>query len=79
MIKFDVADRIGRLVINRPDAGNAFTTDMARQFRLALEAAAEGADIVVMTGEGPNFTVGRDRKEPRSGTPFEAIHSSKWR
>jgi enoyl-CoA hydratase/carnithine racemase len=73
MIKFDVADRIGRLVIDRPDAGNAFTTEMARQFRLALEAAADGADIVVMTGAGPDFTVGRDRKEPRSGTPFDSF------
>jgi enoyl-CoA hydratase/carnithine racemase len=73
MIKFDVVDRIGRLVINRPDAGNAFTTEMARQFRSALEAAAEGADIVVMTGVGPDFTIGRDRKEPRAGTPFDGF------
>ena len=73
MIKFDVTDRLGRLVINRPNAGNAFTTEMARQFRLALEGAAESADIVVMTGEGPDFTVGRDRKEPRTGTPFDAF------
>jgi enoyl-CoA hydratase/carnithine racemase len=73
MIKFNVVDRIGRLVIDRPDAGNAFTTEMARQFRTALEAAAEGADIVVMTGAGPDFTVGRDRNEPRAGTPFDAF------
>ena len=73
MIKFDVTDRMGRLVINRPAAANAFTTEMARQFRAALEVAAERADIVVMTGEGPDFTVGRDRKEPRTGTPFDAF------
>jgi enoyl-CoA hydratase/carnithine racemase len=73
MIKFDVADRIGRLVIDRPAAANAFTTDMAGQFRAALEKAVDGVDIIVMTGEGPDFTVGRDRNEPRSGTPFEAF------
>ncbi len=73
MIRFDVADRIGRLVIDRPAAANAFTTDMAGQFRAALEQAAEGVDLIVMTGNGPDFTVGRDRKEPRTGTPFEAF------
>ncbi len=73
MIKFDVADRIGRLVIDRPSAGNAFTTQMAGQFRAALERAANGVDIIILTGEGRDFTVGRDRKEPRTGTPFEAF------
>jgi enoyl-CoA hydratase/carnithine racemase len=73
MIRFDVADRIGRLVIDRPAAANAFTTDMAGQFGAALEKAIDGVDIIVMTGEGPDFTVGRDRNEPRSDTPFEAF------
>jgi enoyl-CoA hydratase/carnithine racemase len=73
MIKFDIADRVGRLVIDRPAAANAFTTEMVGQFRLALETAADGADIIVMSGVGPDFTVGRDRHEPRTGTPFDAF------
>jgi enoyl-CoA hydratase len=73
MIKFTVQDRVGRIVIDRTSAGNAVTGDMVRQLREALENAAEGTDFVTLTGEGSDFTIGRDRHEPKSRSPFDAF------
>jgi enoyl-CoA hydratase/carnithine racemase len=46
---------------------------MVRQFREALVVAHEQADIVVLRGEGPDFTIGRDRTEPKPASAFEAF------
>ena len=29
--------------------------------------------VIILTGEGADFTIGRDRKEPKSGAPFDAF------
>ena len=73
MLDFTVADRVGSLVIRRPEAGNAFTAAMARQLGDCMKQAAETADILELSGAGADFTIGRDRHEPRQGTPFEAF------
>ena len=73
MLELTVADRVGTLVIRRPEAGNAFTAAMARQLGDCMKEAAQTADILELTGAGDDFTIGRDRHEPRSGTPFDAF------
>ncbi len=73
MISFNVEDRVGRIVIARAAAANAFTGDMVRQLSAALQSAAESTEIVTLTGEGTDFTVGRDRHEPKTGSPFDAF------
>lgn len=73
MIEFDVADRVGRIVINRPDAGNAFTTPMIERLAGVLADAARETEILVIAGTGADFTLGRDRNEPHSGGPFESF------
>jgi enoyl-CoA hydratase/carnithine racemase len=73
MIKFDISDRVGEIRFVRPAEGNAFTGEMVRQFHTAVAGAADKADILVLTGEGADFTIGRDRKEPKSGAPFDAF------
>jgi enoyl-CoA hydratase/carnithine racemase len=75
MISFKTGDRIGELVIDRPSAGNAVTAEMGRQFAAALHEAAEKSDILVIKGRGEDFTVGRDRHEPKSGSAFEAFRT----
>jgi enoyl-CoA hydratase/carnithine racemase len=62
-------------VIDRPSAGNAVTSEMARQFVDALRGAAEKCDILVIKGAGNDFTIGRDRHEPKSGSPFDAFRT----
>jgi enoyl-CoA hydratase/carnithine racemase len=73
MINFKVEDRVGRIVIDRPSAANAFTGEMVRQLQASLRSAAERTDIVILTGEGSDFTIGRDRHEPKTGSPFDAF------
>jgi enoyl-CoA hydratase/carnithine racemase len=73
MLRFEFEERVGRIVIERAPAANAFTGEMVRQLGEIMLEAAQAADIVTLTGEGADFTVGRDREEPRSGSPFDAF------
>ena len=73
MLDFKVADRVGEIVIRRPAAGNALTAEMVHQFAELMFKAAENVDILTLSGEGADFTIGRDRHEPRSGAPFDAF------
>lgn len=54
------------LTLNRPQALNSFTTDMHRELRAALDAAAEtrGVRCVVLTGAGRGFCAGQDLSDP---------------
>src|ERR1700688_2843702 len=53
---------IATLRLNRSDKGNAIDTDMAADLAEAATQIAEKADVraVLITGNGPNFTVGGD-------------------
>ena len=52
-----------RITLNRPDAGNGATDDMARELTRALNATT--ARVVVLDGNGPDFCIGR----AQMGTP----------
>jgi enoyl-CoA hydratase/carnithine racemase len=73
MLSYKVKDRVAQVVVDRADAGNAFTGAMVRRLGEIMRSAAEDADIVTLAGAGTDFTLGRDRNEPKSGTPFEAF------
>jgi enoyl-CoA hydratase/carnithine racemase len=73
MIRFEVEDRVGEIIIDRTSAANAFTADMVRQLTVSLHNAAASADILTLSAEGADFTVGRDREEPKTGSPFDAF------
>jgi enoyl-CoA hydratase/carnithine racemase len=75
MLKFNVEDRVGTIVIERASAGNAFTGEMVRQLGEIIRRAVEEADIVTLAGAGADFTIGRDRQEPKSGSPFDAFRN----
>src|SRR5262245_11479910 len=75
MLNFNVEDRVGPIVIERVSAGNAFTEAMVRQLGEIIRRAAEEADIVTLSGAGADFTIGRDRGEPKSGSPFDAFRN----
>jgi enoyl-CoA hydratase/carnithine racemase len=68
-----IENRVARLVLQRPAAGNAFTSQMMNDFLAAVTGAAAEADILVIAGAGEDFTVGRDREEPKKGAPFDAF------
>ena len=73
LIDFSIENRVARLVLDRPAAKNAFTAQMLAELLAALARAAAEADILAISAAGEDFSLGRDRHEPKSGTPFEAF------
>jgi enoyl-CoA hydratase/carnithine racemase len=73
LVDLTIQSRIARLMLQRPTAGNAFTSQMMSEFLAAVTRAASEADILVISAAGEDFTIGRDRSEPRSATPFDAF------
>ncbi|NBO18264.1 MAG: enoyl-CoA hydratase [Proteobacteria bacterium] len=55
--------------LNRPDAANALSTDMAMDIHHAfMQLGASGSRAVILTGMGRNFCAGADLKERRGMT-----------
>tara|TARA_R110000823_G_scaffold119998_11_gene244429 strand:+ start:14819 stop:15787 length:969 start_codon:yes stop_codon:yes gene_type:complete len=61
-LRYEVADNILTLTLNRPDHLNAFTIEMANELIDAFERASEDDAVraVVVTGEGRAFCAGMD-------------------
>ena len=73
LVDLEIQDRIARLMLQRAAAGNAFTSPMLSEFLAAVTRAATEADILVISAAGKDFTIGRDRSEPRNAAPFDAL------
>lgn len=75
-VRYEVEKRVARIRFDRPDEANRITSTMMRQFADALaRAAADGTDVAVITGEGSDFSVGRDQQEvlPPDISPMDNI------
>lgn len=61
-LRYDVADGILTLTLDRPDALNSFTVQMADELEHAFRRASEDDDVaaVVVTGAGRAFCAGMD-------------------
>jgi enoyl-CoA hydratase len=61
-IKYEVADGIGTITINRPDVLNALNMQVLAEMLSAIGAASADADVkvVVLTGAGRSFIAGAD-------------------
>ncbi len=70
-VKYEVADRIARITLNRPAHANVQSTILLEELDHAIDAA--GADrnvhVIVLSGEGKNWSAGHDL-----GTPEEMEH-----
>jgi len=74
VIDLAIEGRVARLVLQRPSASNAFTTEMLSQLLAALQRAAGEADILAISAAGADFSLGRDRQDAKTGgPPFEAF------
>jgi len=62
LVRYEQSGAVAVLTLNRPDAMNAFTTELSLELQLALEKAAadEGVRVVILTGEGRCFSAGAD-------------------
>ncbi len=61
-LKYDVADRILTLTLNRPENLNAFTVEMAEELVDAFNRASDDDEVgaIVVTGSGKAFCAGMD-------------------
>ncbi|HCF85212.1 MAG TPA: hypothetical protein DEV72_08425, partial [Ktedonobacter sp.] len=70
LVLYTVANKIARVVMNRPGAMNAMNRGMITELRQALERAQSdpNASIIVLAGAGGNFCAGDDLKESEHQT-----------
>lgn len=67
-IRFEIADGVARLTLNRPDKLNSFTAAMHGEVARALDAAEEPAvRALLLTGAGRGFCAGQDLGERQTG------------
>jgi 2-(1,2-epoxy-1,2-dihydrophenyl)acetyl-CoA isomerase len=71
-VDLSVEGGLAEIVLNRPDKMNALNDAMAAELDGCLErAASQGVRAMMIRGEGPAFSVGRDLAEAEAG--FEDI------
>ena len=65
VVVVEVAERIGTVTLNRPEARNALSSEVLRQLPRAMAAldADDDVDVVILTGRDPAFCAGLDLKE----------------
>jgi 2-(1,2-epoxy-1,2-dihydrophenyl)acetyl-CoA isomerase len=75
-IRWDVADAVGTLTMNRPDRLNGMTNLMLHEAAVALRevAADPSIAVVVLTGAGRAFCPGADLRHYTSGGGDEPDH-----
>jgi enoyl-CoA hydratase/carnithine racemase len=61
-IRYDVAERIATITLNRPERLNAWTHVMAKEVKTAMRGAADDPEVrvILLTGEGRGFCAGAD-------------------
>jgi 2-(1,2-epoxy-1,2-dihydrophenyl)acetyl-CoA isomerase len=61
-ILYEATDRVAVITLNRPDAANAYTTEMFLGLEAAFDRAAEDDAVraVILTGAGKSFSAGGD-------------------
>jgi enoyl-CoA hydratase/carnithine racemase len=61
-IKYEIADHVLTITLNRPDRLNAFTPTMGRELIEAFDQADTDDDVraIIVTGEGRGFCAGAD-------------------
>ena len=59
-IRYELADGLALITLNRPDKYNALNTQMRAELAHAVKRAGQEARVAVLTGEGRGFCSGQD-------------------
>ncbi|MCC6433594.1 MAG: enoyl-CoA hydratase [Acidimicrobiales bacterium] len=64
-VRFEVADRVATITLDRPEARNSLSSTMRRELPAAMARADadEAVDVIILTGSDPAFCAGLDLKE----------------
>ena len=73
-IRFDVAERVARITLNRPDKRNALSAQMLAELHAALLEADDRTDVhaIVLAGAGKDFCAGYDLAGAYAGASGDA-------
>lgn len=63
VVSCTVADGVGHILLNRPEAMNAITVELGRRLEEALRELAGTVRVIAIRGAGGNFSVGGDFHE----------------
>ncbi|GAB3725539.1 enoyl-CoA hydratase-related protein [Amycolatopsis oliviviridis] len=79
-ITYEVADRIATVTLNRPEARNGYTIRMADELGDAMDRADRDEDVrvVILTGNGKDFSVGADLSQGGFDFDPEAGPDAAW-
>lgn len=61
-IHYEVNEKVATITLNRPERKNAWSPQMEKEFRIAMEQASQddGVRAILITGAGSTFCVGAD-------------------
>ena len=78
-IRYEVADRVATITIDRPEKRNAMTYRMVGAFTDAIWRASDDAEarVVVITGSGGSFCAGTDLSDLHDTPSGERISAAK--
>lgn len=66
VVETRIDDRVGTIILNRPEAMNAITVELGEALESALRNLPAQVDVIVLRGAGGNFSVGGDFGELQS-------------
>jgi len=74
-IRFEVADSVARITLNRPDKRNALSAAAIRELNQAMLEADDRRDVnaILLTGEGRDFCAGYDLTDSYGGKGEAAV------
>lgn len=79
-VRYDVADHIALITLNRPEAMNAVNADLATALGEALDQADQDPQVrvIVVTGAGKAFCAGADLKAISRGEDISVRGNPQW-
>lgn len=78
-LTFSVTDGIGHLALNRPEKKNAINDQLCLEIEDVFRNLPGDLNVILLTGNGPEFCSGLDLSEHTAREPFEVVeHSRMW-
>lgn len=78
-LTFSVDEGIGHLALNRPEKKNAINDQLCLEIEDVFRNLPAGLNVILLSGNGPEFCSGLDLSEHKAREPFEVVeHSRMW-